>query len=123
MSDKVKLIVSVLIGSLIALAIGFSFNALQRNQLSKEIEAVSQISFIERYRILNGDVWIQFDDEYSDWKMSVRSIGIYLSNLTNGPITIVVADGKQITLAPRIAGICMATFADRRETSTTCEDK
>jgi hypothetical protein len=92
-------------------------------RMVKEVDGISEISFIERYRVLNGDVWVQFKEKHEHWRRTAKTVSIYLSNKVDSSVTLVVADGRQITLAPRIGGLCMITASKGKITSTTCEEK
>lgn len=80
--------------------------------MDDQVDGLREIAFIDMYRIHGEDVWIKFEDEHSHWRSTARSVAIYLSRITSRKITVVVGDGRQVTLSPKLDGLCHVV-ADR----------
>jgi hypothetical protein len=78
----------------------------KRETIGKLLDGLSDITFVEDHKVVDGQVWVQFADTNSHWQSTARSLAVYLSSTIRGQIHLVVASKRQMILAPKDGNIC-----------------
>jgi hypothetical protein len=78
----------------------------KKDKIVRLMDGLSEITFVQQHKLIEGKLWVQFDDTKTDWKSTARALAVYLSATIRGKIYLVVASKRQMILAPKDGSIC-----------------